>query len=71
MKVNPLAAAIGFCLIEHDLEQARGRRAMSTATPAAPSAIGPHPARAMPRGGGAQDVPDHTTSGNGEASGDV
>jgi hypothetical protein len=71
MKVNRLSAAIGFALIDHDFEQARGRRAMSTATPAEPSAIGPHPARAVPRGGGAQDAPDHTTSGNREASGDV
>jgi hypothetical protein len=71
MKVNPLSAAIGFVLIDHDLEQARGRRAVNTATPADPSAIGPHLAPGELPCSGGKDCPDHSRSGNEGGSGHV
>lgn len=69
MKINPLSAAIGFALIDHDLlhRQAPGRGAMSTATPAGPSAIGPHLAQGQPRGGTA--TAGFFPLGNGEGVG--
>lgn len=58
MRVNRLSAAIGFALIERDMQylehrikQAPGPGATNTAPQAEPSAIGPHSMTGLPRGG--------------------
>lgn len=58
MRVNPLAAAVGFVLIERDMQdlsdrikQAPGPGAVNTAPPPTPCANGSDSMTGLPRGG--------------------